>query len=79
MRTPPEVARRYRVKPDTVIDWIKSGELRAIDVSRPGSQRPRFRIDPADLVAFENKRLAKPQSAPKARRRAKDPQVIEFF
>jgi hypothetical protein len=35
--TPPELARRWRVKPERVIVWIKSGELRAFDVSsRPG-------------------------------------------
>jgi len=44
--TPPEVARRWGVAPETVISWIRSGELKAIDVSaRPGIGRPRYRID----------------------------------
>jgi hypothetical protein len=73
------VAELYAVKAETVIGWIRSGELRAVDVSRRGSKRPRFRVDPADLLAFENQRLAKPPSRPNARRRKKDTQVIEFF
>jgi hypothetical protein len=62
-----------------VIGWIRSGELRAIDVSsRPGLGRPRHRIDPADLVAFENRRVATPDPKPK-RRRKRDGNVIQFF
>ncbi|MHC4404506.1 MAG: helix-turn-helix domain-containing protein [Planctomycetota bacterium] len=77
--TPPQVAKRYRVNSETVIGWIKSGQLRAIDVSKnPGVGRPRYRIDPTDLIAFENRRLA--VSPPKvSRRRRQAGSVIEFF
>lgn len=51
MLSPPEVAKRLRVKPDKVIGWIRSGRLRAVDVGN-GRRRPRFRIDPADLADF---------------------------
>ena len=76
--TPPQIALEYRVKPQTVLDWIRAGELRAIDVAKPGSRRPRFRIDPADLLAFEQRRLAGPTPKPQRRHR-KDPAVVEFF
>lgn len=80
MLTPPEIAARFRVKPETVIGWIRSGELRAIDVSRQGSRRPRFRIDPGDLIAFANRRAVAVAPSKRSRRRQK-PQndVIKFF
>ena len=79
--TPPELARRWRVKPERVIVWIKSGELRAFDVSsRPGEGRPRYRI-PIDAVhEFERRRAAVPiKSSPRRRRRSARVQVIEFY
>jgi hypothetical protein len=44
------VARRLRVKAEKVVAWIRSGQLRALNVSN--GTRPRFRIDPADLAVF---------------------------
>jgi len=77
--TPPEVARRWGVSPDKVIGWIRSGELRAIDVSaHPGIGRPRYRIDVLDLAAFESQRQVV-VSPKRTRRRRRDPSVIEFF
>jgi excisionase family DNA binding protein len=58
--TPPQVAKIYGVKADTVIKWIRSGELPAIDVSRRGSSRPRFRIDETALHEFESRRSVRP-------------------
>jgi len=77
--TPPQVAKTYGVSPERIIAWIRAGELVAIDVSgRPGVGRPRFRIDPADLVAFDARRAV--VTTPKAsRRRRKDPSIVEFF
>lgn len=77
--TPPEVAERYRISPDKVRDWIASGQLRAVDVSaQPGIGRPRWRISPTDLIAFENSRTAQPPAKP-TRRRRKPADVIEYF
>ena len=42
MLTPPQVARRYGVSPDTVRAWIASGELRAVNVGK--GKRPRHRV-----------------------------------
>jgi hypothetical protein len=64
-RTPPAVAKLYQVDPSTVRWWIESGQLRAINVARPGARRPRYRISLIDLAAFENSRAV----APKPRRR----------
>ena len=54
--TPPEVARLLRVDPHTVIAWIRGGELRAVNVARRESRRPRFRVFAKDLEEFARKR-----------------------
>ena len=76
---PASIAKRYGCKNDTVISWIKSGELRAIDVSSPESTRPRYRIDPDDLAAFENRRSVQARPKIQRRRRRKDPRFVEYF
>jgi excisionase family DNA binding protein len=65
MLTPTEVAKLWRVRYTTVIEWIKSGKLRAMNTST--GPRPRYRIKPDDLAALEEKLVAAPQ-APVARR-----------
>jgi len=78
--TPPQIAEQYHVAPETVIGWIRAGELPAIDVSsRPGVGRPRFRIDPADLAMFDARRQVVTPAKPTRRRRKRNPDVIEFF
>ena len=77
--TPPEVARRYRISPEKVVGWIRSGELRAIDVSARSSSRPRYRIDPDDLAAFEERRRVVPAPEPGRRRRKHNPNITEYF
>jgi excisionase family DNA binding protein len=68
MQTPPEVGKRLGVNAEKVLGWIRSGELRAVDVSiHHGSGRPRWRISEADLEDFLHARSATP--APKTRRR----------
>jgi excisionase family DNA binding protein len=57
--TPPEVARRWGVSSDKVRAWIENGELRAINLAARTSGRPRYRIDMADVLAFERTREAK--------------------
>jgi hypothetical protein len=70
---------RYRVKPETVNGWIRTGQLRAINVARQGCTRPRYRIDPTDLAAFEQRRTVVTEPAPKRRRQRHDNGIIEFF
>ena len=77
--TPPELARRWRVKPERVIVWIKSGELRAFDVSsRPGVGKPRYRIPQDAIIEFEKSRSAA-QVKTTRRRRQQPADVIEYF
>lgn len=76
--SPPEIAKRYAVDPHKVLSWIRRGTLRAIDVSTSTGGRPRYRISPADLAAFELSRTVQPPT-PRMRRRRADPNVIQFF
>jgi len=65
--TLPEVARHLRVRPNKVLGWVRSGELRAYDVTaRQGGRRPKYRVDPDDLAAFTQRRAV--ASAPPAGR-----------
>jgi len=78
--TPPEVARRYGVSPEKVLGWIKSGELRAVNVAtRREGRKPRYRIDEGDLLAFEAARAPQPAPPMSRRRRHRPQSVIEFF
>jgi transposase len=61
--TPPEVARRHRVSPVKVIGWLRSGELKGIDVSSAPGGRPRFRITADDLAEFERRRAVASQAS----------------
>jgi hypothetical protein len=67
MLTPPELARRWRVNPEKIIGFIRDGSLRAFNVAAKPGGRPRWRIDLADVLAFEQSRSA-PRPAPQARR-----------
>lgn len=53
MLTVDEVAERYRVSRETVVSWIKGGQLAAIDVAPCGSKRRQYRIAPDSLAALE--------------------------
>ena len=76
--TVPQLAERFGVKADKIIAWIKSGELRAMNVATAGGGRPRYRIAPDDLADFELRRsIATP--TPRQRRRKTEGRVIAFF
>ena len=76
--TPPAVAERFGVDVHKIIGWIRAGELRAVNVATTTGGRPRYRISPSDLAAFENSRSAVPQPRV-ARRRRKTPGITEYF
>jgi excisionase family DNA binding protein len=75
----PQVAARYGVGEDKVRAWIHAGELRAFNAATRRGGRPRWLIDLADLVAFEQARAA--TTAPKGGRRRRAPAtgIIEYF
>jgi hypothetical protein len=76
--TPPELAKQWGIDVAKVLHWIKSGELRAINLATRRDGRPRYAIDQADIALFEAGRAVQPP-APRVRRRRADPNVIEFF
>lgn len=52
--TPVEVAKRHGVQRAKVWAWIKSGDLRAINVAKTSSGAPRYSILREDLERFES-------------------------
>ena len=77
---PREVAERYGVALDKVLGWIRSGELRAVNVATRQGGQPRWRISPSDLALFEASRSSQPSSPRVARaRRKKDNDVFEYY
>lgn len=75
--SPPEVAKHLGVKPARVLSWIRSGHLRAIDLSE-GKKRSRFRITASSLREFEEVRAAIPMKATRRNKRRK-PDLSRFF
>ena len=57
--TPPQIAKRLRVRGDKVLNWIRKGELCAVNVS--DSTRPRYRVSEGDLATFLDRRSVDPQ------------------
>lgn len=68
--TPRDVAKEIGVQNDTVLAWIASRQLIAADVSRGAGERPRWRIDRADLDAFLARRRTVAPAPVAERRRA---------
>jgi hypothetical protein len=77
--TPPQLAERYGVDPNKVLGWIRRGELAAVNVATTTGGRPRWRVSPEALAAFEAARAAGPAPHITRIRRRKDPNVIEYF
>ena len=75
--TVPKIARRFGVSPNKIGGWIRSGELRAVNVAATVGGRPRWRISESELAAFESRRS---NSAPVVKmRRKRQTDVTEFF
>jgi excisionase family DNA binding protein len=67
-------------KPDTVLAAIHAGQLRAVDVSRPGSKRPTWRIRESDFETFLESRVKVAAPTVQPRRREKQARrVIQFI
>jgi hypothetical protein len=78
----PHLAKEWGVSTAKIIAFIKSGELRAIDVSTKQDKRPRYLIDRTDIEAFEQARSVVPDgglSATTKLRRHAAKNVKEFF
>ncbi len=75
-----EVRQRYGVTEGTVLGWIHSGELKAINVGRkPGSKRPRWRVPQSAIETFELIRTASSTPAPSRKIRRPAGDVIQFY
>lgn len=80
--SPPQYAKRLGIKPEKVLQWIRNGELRAIDVSScPGVGRPRYRIPADAVVEFEETRSGlAPNAKPRRRKRKRLPNdFVRYF
>jgi len=76
--SPPELAAQWGVDTHKVLAWIRSGELRAVNLAARIGGRPRYKIDLADVAVFEARRAAGPQ--PKAARRRRQPEgITQYF
>jgi excisionase family DNA binding protein len=74
-----DLCERYGVSEHTVLGWIRSGELRAVNVGRKlGARKPRWRITQEALEAFEQLRTPTPP-VPRVRRRRRQEEVIQFY
>jgi len=74
-----QVAEHYGVREHTVLSWIHSGELLAVNVGRtPGAKKPRWRITAESLAAFELIRTHNPPP-PRTKRRRRQADVIAFY
>jgi len=80
--TPPQVARERGLKPAKVLAWIASGELEAVNHAGSTAGRPRWRINPKALEAFDrarSNRAPAPARAAPAPRRAEPKGVFQYF
>ena len=75
--TPPEVAALLGINSGKVLCFIRTGELRAVNVAASLIGRARWRVSPADLAVFEQRRSA--VAPPKTRPSRKTVGVIQFF
>lgn len=66
-----QVAKLLQISPDKVRELIRTGELDAFNVANVGSKRPRIRVHPRDLIAWENRRKVEPRPKARPRRRRK--------
>ncbi len=81
MLTPPEVAKRWGVAADKVLQLIHSGQLRGVNLAVNPKGRPRYRIALAEIERFEEARATIPP-VPKqlrSRRRREVTGGKEFF
>jgi Helix-turn-helix domain len=79
MYTVKDLQRRYSVSVHTVLGWIRSGELHAINVGRaPEARKPRWRISQSALDAFEQVRTPT-AFRPRVGRKKLPGDVVEFY
>lgn len=75
-----DICNHFGCHEQTVLAWIHSGELKAVNVGvAPGKKKPRWRITQAALEEFEKKRAAVPPAPTPTRRRRKSTDAVDFY
>jgi len=74
--TPPQLARRWKRKPESIIRMIRDGRLAGFNLAAPG-KRPQWRISPEAVQAFEQGQL--PQPKQQVNRRPSTPRNIPDY
>ncbi|MCA9062831.1 MAG: helix-turn-helix domain-containing protein [Planctomycetaceae bacterium] len=78
--SPAELANNWGIGVDKVLNWIRNGHLKAINVASTETGRPRYRITEDAISEFqEARRPVPPPKLPRTRRRKPAGDVIEFF
>jgi hypothetical protein len=68
--TPAEVGQHLGRSVNTVLGWIHSGELRAVNLADRQRSRPRYIVEPDALAEFQRLRQTLPAVQRRRRRRA---------
>jgi len=68
--TPPKIASECGVEVAKVHAWIRSGELKAINLAEKIGGRPRWKVEPAEWEAFKGRRATTPPMVRARRGRA---------
>ena len=75
-----DLVQRFRVTEHTILAWISSGELAAINVGvTPGKKKPRWRVTQEALADFERRRMPTPPAPQSRRRKRPEEDVIERY
>ncbi|MCY2990913.1 MAG: DNA-binding protein [Planctomycetota bacterium] len=77
--SPAKIAKELGLRQSKPLDWIRSGELIAINVAEHTGGKPRWRIRQSDWEDFLLRRQSQKPAEPIRRRRRDDPTVIKFF
>lgn len=67
--TPPQIAARWKCKPETARKLLETGQLVGFKISPTGAKRPRWRVTLDAVLAYEagEKTLAQPTPRPRRR------------
>lgn len=75
-----DLEQRLGVREHTILGWIHSHQLKAINVgTAPGKKKPRWRVTEEDLMAFLAQRASNPPVVVLRRRKQRQSEVIEFI
>ena len=74
-----EVAKRYRVSPDKVRTWIRSGKLGALNTNLVRCGKPRWVVLPEHLTAFEKAQQAVTDPPKPPRRKRTPPGMKDYY